>query len=403
LKPGFLILVFYIFLNAPCSCFGQSKEDKLVIDFYGDSIPLKIYLPVIGPAITSLSDSAIQSFYNRIENDTEQTVVKHLLDYKEKHQLDDWLYYQLIRATAERITPKAANYQRYTLYKWYLLVKSGYATTISIRNDRLLLYIQSNDEVFNIPFRMQDGKQYICLNYHDYRVINFEKEPFTSLNISIPGAKRAFSYRVSRLPDFKSKDYAVKELQFEYYQTAYHFKVMLNNQIKKVFKNYPVVDYQTFFNIPLSQITYRSLIPLLRENTSKMSKKDGIDYLMRFTRYAFAYQTDTKVYGEEKRLSPEQTLLSDNSDCEDRAALFFYLVKEIYDLPMIVLSYPEHITIAVEFDQPGRDPIKYNGKNYWICEPTPQGKDLPIGQSLPSLRKVSYDVVYAYNPLAKQH
>ncbi|MEJ7680265.1 MAG: hypothetical protein WKG06_20905 [Segetibacter sp.] len=131
-----------------------------------------------------------------------------------------------------------------------------------------------------------------------------------------------------------------------------------------------------------------------------MNQKNGVDYLMCFTRYAFGYETDTENFGAEKRLSPEQTLLYDNSDCEDRVALFFYLVKELYNLPMIVLSYPQHVTIAVEFDKPIGHPIIYNGNKYWVCEPTPQRKDLRIGQSLLSLHKVPFDVVYAYTPKA---
>lgn len=400
MKRAILIVFFYALSNYPSSSFCQNKENSIAVDFYGDSIEMMMDVSTIGPAITLLSDSIIQSFYNRLNTDNTQPVVTALLNYREKYKLDDWLYYQVIRSTAEKISPKSVNYQRYTLLKWFLLVKSGYATTISIRNDKLLLYIQTNDEVFNIPYRIQDGKQYICLNYHDYGVIDFEKEKFISLNIAIPGAQNAFSYHVNTLPDFKLENYSAKELKFEYYQTAYHFKVMMNNQIKKVFKNYPVVDYKTYFNIPLSKLTYSSLIPLLKQNIGKMRQKDGVDYLMRFTRYAFSYQTDTKNYGEEKRLSPEQTLLSDDSDCEDRAALFFYLVKELYNLPMIVLSYPEHITLAIEFDKLPGEPIKYNGKNYWVCEPTPQRKDLQIGQTLPSLRKVPYDIVYAYNPAA---
>ncbi|MEJ7682224.1 MAG: hypothetical protein WKG06_31120 [Segetibacter sp.] len=105
-----------------------------------------------------------------------------------------------------------------------------------------------------------------------------------------------------------------------------------------------------------------------------MNQKNGVDYLMRFTRYAFPYEKDTENFGAEKRLSPEQTLLYDHSDCDDRAALFFYLVKELYNLPMIVLSYPEHISIAVKFDKSIGNPIVYMGNDYSICEPTPQKK-----------------------------
>jgi hypothetical protein len=119
---------------------------------------------------------------------------------------------------------------------------------------------------------------------------------------------------------------------------------------------------------------------------------------MRFTRYAFLFEADAKIYGNEKRLTPEQTLLFEQSDCEDRAALFFYLVKEIYNLPMIVLAYPEHVTVAVKFDKPVGKPIIYNGEKYSVCEPTPQKEDLALGQQIPTLTRSSYEVVYAYNP-----
>ncbi len=382
----------------PVIAYNQGKGCIMRMNFYGDTIEIPVNPSFIAPLNSPLSDSSVLSFYTNIDHATYQPVINALLDYKNQHQLDDWLYYQLIRSAAELISPKSANYQRYTLYKWFFLAKSGYASTISINNDRLLLYVQSDDEVFNIPYHIKNGKQYVCLNYHDYHTIDFDKEKFTAVNIYIPGAAKAFSYKVNKLPDFKPADYTVKELQFDYYQTQYHFKVMLNRQIKNIFKNYPVVDYETYFNIPLSKMTYSSLIPLLKENIKKMNQKNGVDYLMRFTRYAFAFETDTDNFGAEKRLSPEQTLLYDNSDCEDRAGLFFYLVKELYNLPMIVLSYPQHITVAVEFDKPIGHPIIYKGNNYWVCEPTPQSQDLSIGQTLPSLRKVPFDVVYAYSP-----
>jgi hypothetical protein len=59
------------------------------------------------------------------------------------------------------------------------------------------------------------------------------------------------------------------------------------------------------------------------------------------------------------------------SDCDDRVALFYYLVKEIYNLPMIALLYPTHVTMAVPFDKPVGAPVLYKGKKYSICEPTP--------------------------------
>lgn len=377
---------------------AQTGRNTQLINFYGDSIFLQTPAsPALGNK-NKLSEPVIINFYEELKKQGFATIVENLVAYKKEHQLDDWLYYQLIRTVAGVITPKAANYHKYTLIKWFLLKQSGYDATISYFNNKMLFYVQTDEEVFEVPYHMKNNKQYVCLNYHDYGEIDFKKESFKEVKVEPGKSLIAFTYKITRLPEFKPENYAVKELQFDYGQHDYHFKVLVNDQVKKIFANYPVVDYAFYFNIPLSKTTYGSLIPLLRENIKGMSQANGVDYLMRFTRYAFAFETDTKNFGKEKRLSPEQTLLYENSDCEDRAAFFFYLVKEIYDLPMIVLSYPEHITIAVQFSKPVGNPIYYKGNEYSICEATPQRLDLKLGQSIPHLKKVPFDVVYEYRP-----
>ena len=229
----------------------------------------------------------------------------------------------------------------------------------------------------------------------------FGKQRFTEISFHPPEAVNGFSYKIRQIPDFKPAEYQEKSVQFTYYQQNYQFRIRLNPQVNALFNNYPVVDYESYFNIPVSKETYSSLIPALKKNIAGMSVKNGVDYLMHFTRNAFKFETDSEIFGNEKRLTPEQTLLYENSDCEDRAALFFFLVKEIYNLPMIVLAYPQHVTVAVKLDKPVGTTINYNGLEYSICEPTPQKQDLNIGQLIPELRKKAYEVAYAYMPSHK--
>jgi len=400
MKILYFILPFFI------SCFlcgyGQNNTSAIRFSFCDEPIEFSFERSHIIDFASPLSEESIQSFYSDLSKTDYQSVISTIGSFRKEHQLDDWLFYQLIRKTAEQISPKAQNYNRYTLYKWFLLAKSGYNTTLSISGDRILFYVQSNDSIYNVPYHYKNGKQYVCLNYHDYgNNIDFEKNKFSEVAINIPEAKNSFSYKIRKLPDFKPTDYEEKSLRFYVDQTEYDFKIKLNPQIKAIFTNYPVTDYESYFNIPLSKETYTSLIPLLKKNVKGLKVKNGVDYLMRFTRYAFLFEPDSVNFGGEKRLSPEQTLLYDYSDCEDRAALFFYLVKEIYDLPMLVLSYPKHITIAVKFDKPFGKPIIYNGEKYMICEPSPQKNDLTIGQLIPEVRHAVYEVVYAYNPKIK--
>ena len=376
----------------------QYRSSAIQFDFCGAMIRFDLDKSAIQQIQAPLSPQSIQSFHTAVNNEYYQPVIKALLAYKEKYKPDDWLYYQLIRKTAQFISPKADDYVRYTLYKWFLLTQSGYDAMLALSESRILFYIRCDENIYNIPTRLNNGKQYVCLNYHDYGNIDFQKEKFTPVNVPGIEGGQIFSYKIRQLPEFTPQDYQEKDLHFTYYDNEYHFKVKLNPQIKTLFTNYPTVDYESQLNIPLSKETYQSLIPLLRKNVKGMATKNGVDYLMRFTRYAFLFETDSENFGSEKRLSPEQTLLYEQSDCEDRVALFFCLVKEIYNLPMIVLSYPKHVTIAVQFDKPMGKPIIYNGNKYSICEPTPQKEDLPIGRSLASLRKSPYEVVYHYTP-----
>jgi hypothetical protein len=395
-----LVIIF----SCTCGSNGYAQSQNSVIHFEFCDVPVEFRFDTsrLGDFTSPLSDKSIKSFYKQLSESDYQPVISAVVSYKKEHKLDDWLFYQLIRRAAEHISPKSENYNRYTLYKWFLLAKSGYNTTLSISGDSILFYVQSNDSIYNIPCHYKNGKQYVCLNYHDYGSnIDFEKIKFSEVPIDVMEAKNTFSYKITRLPDFRASDYEEKNLQFYVDQTEYDFKIKLNPEIKKMFTNYPVTDYESYFNIPLSKETYSSLIPLLKKNIKGLNVKNGIDYLMRFTRYAFLFEPDSINFGKEKRLSPEQTLLYDHSDCEDRAALFFYLVKEIYDLPMLVLSYPKHITIAVKFDKPVGKPIVYNGESYTICEPTPQKEDLHIGQVSSDLQKISYEIVYAYMPKKK--
>ena len=379
---------------------AQTNPGEFRFSFYGDSIDLQSNTDFEIPFSGTPSAAAIKEFYQKIDASSYQGLVSSLCQYKERYKLDDWLFYQLIRQTAQHLSPKGENYIRYTLYKWFLLSKTGYNAMLTVSGDKILFYVQSDEMVYNIPYRMKDGKQFVCLNYHDYGSnIDFDKNRFSEIGIAVPEAKKGFTYKITRLPDFVPADYTEKDIQFDYYQQHYDFKVKLNADIKKIFANYPVVDYSYYFNIPLSKETYESLIPELRKTVKDMTVKNGVDYLMRFTRYAFLFKPDTEAFGGEKRMSPEQTLLFDESDCDDRSALFFYLVKEIYNLPMIVLNYPNHVTVAVEFDKPIGNPIVYNGKKYYVCEPTPQRTDLPIGKLLPQLKKEPYEVAYEYNPL----
>jgi hypothetical protein len=388
-------IILFLTIAPPLS---KAQGYNTSFELYNKTFNLYIDSSLLLQDTVKLTEDYINASFIRLNESNYHSVLDSLTTYKEKHELNDWLYYQLIRKTAETISPKKDNYERYTFYKWFLMVKSGYDARLTIANDRIIFYVYNNEDIADIPFIMFKNRKYMCLNYHDYDHANLNDVPPYDM-IGVPEAKKAFSYKVTRMPDFKPENYKEKKIEFNYKHRAYHFNVKLNPEVDAVFKNYPGVDFESYFNIPLTKETYSSLIPLLKKNVLGMGQKKGVDYLMQFTRYAFLYQNDEDNFGKEKRLSPEETLFSKYSDCDDRAALFFYIVKEIYNLPMIALLYPTHITMAVQFDKPVGDPILYNGKVYSLCDPTPQKEDLSMGKMSAKLKLLNYQVVYSYQPV----
>jgi hypothetical protein len=269
---------------------GKSQTNTpFNVEFLGDTIAINYVQSPYYLLQSPLSEKNIQDFYSKVSSTDYQGMINTIAGFKDEQKLDDWLFYQLVRRTAQQICPKAQNYNCYTLYKWFLLTKAGYNAILRISENKILFYIQSDEMIYNIPFCIIGDKQFICLNYHDYgNDIDFDKEHFSTVDLPIENANKAFTYKVTNLPEFNSKEYVEKDITFNYSQEEYHFHIKVNPEVKKLFTNYPVADYSSHFNIPLSKQTYNTLIPALKDIVGRMNTRNGIDYLMHFHQVCFS-------------------------------------------------------------------------------------------------------------------
>ncbi|MEY4628957.1 MAG: hypothetical protein RLZZ595_1283 [Bacteroidota bacterium] len=373
---------------------GQTNlRDSISINYFGTQHHLFIEKEKIKASISGISNEqpinadSISRYLAPISNKINQL--------KTELELSDWLTYQLIRRIAEQITSKYVDYTEYTVLKWALLASSGYEPAIFTSNDKILLYVMSPDTIYNLPNKVIEGKQYVCLNYHDYGYqVNFMKEKFNERFSNLKKNGASFHYTIQKLPSFQRESYIEKEITFSYKQKKQNYRVLVNSEMQDYFTNYPVTEYRYQFNIPFSNTTYNSLIPNLKSNLEKLSVEDGVEYLMLFVRDGFQFETDTKLFGREKRLSAEETLAYNSSDCEDRSALFFLLVKELYNLPMAILSYTEHVNVGVMLPKNKGYTIQFNNKTFTVCEPTPQLRNKGIGWLPNAIKKQPFEIAY---------
>ncbi len=215
----------------------------------------------------------------------------------------------------------------------------------------------------------------------------------------IAGSDHLFSLTDQRFPHYTATKTVQRRVWFEYQRRTYYYTFQSDPDYLDLYTDHPNAGLEPIFSAPLSPQAYSSLLPQLRKDLSAYTQYKGIEFLMAFTRTAFPYESD-KDNGIERYLTPEQTLFAPTSDCEDRAALFYYLVKEIYNLPMVVVLYPTHISVAVGLNKTYGKPILFDGRSYSVCEPTNTDNSLKIGEFLEHLEDSQYDIVLHYTPPA---
>ena len=81
-----------------------------------------------------------------------------------------------------------------------------------------------------------------------------------------------------------------------------------------------------------------SILPPLQDAIQGKTETDAANILLNFVQTAFLYQTDHEQFGYEKPFFVEETFYYPYCDCEDRAVLYAYLVKELLGLDIVLLN-----------------------------------------------------------------
>jgi hypothetical protein len=121
-----------------------------------------------------------------------------------------------------------------------------------------------------------------------------------------------------------------------------------------------------------------------------------LEVLVSLTRSGFRYQEDTKYFGRSKPMVPEELFSYPYSDCEDRSALFYALVRELIDLPMVVIAYDDHLSVAVAADRVEGDNFSFQGRRYVFCDPTGPANSSVIGRIPPGYEKAKFQIIGQY-------
>ncbi|MFK7981033.1 MAG: hypothetical protein AB8G86_13690 [Saprospiraceae bacterium] len=369
---------------------NQAYNQTLSIPFYSEQIEL-VYHPDIKQSFKGkLEEQTIVQYYEALEESSHESLVNALKIQKKRLALNDWLAYELTQKAVAEIFNQHAQKEK-TLATWFLLSKLGYDTRLAFFKNEAFIYVRSLEDIYETPLIEDQGNKFVGLTEMQYKRTVSSKGVYLLNFLAAPNGQ-PFSFSLSSLPQLKSNEQQ-KKFDFEWKTNKYELTVQCDQTLVNIMEKYPVIGEVDYLKTPFSPILRKSLLPQIAEIIAGKTTKEALEILVSFTRSAFIYKEDEVYFGRSKPMIREEVFFYPYSDCEDRSALFYGLVESLLDLPMIIVAFPDHLTVAVALDQPIGPSIQYKGKKFYIVDPTGPSNSSEIGRIPKGYEKQSFEIL----------
>ncbi len=373
---------------------GASNIHTIEFSFYSKEVSLKYDQSILFNMFVYSDEKTCMDFFNTMEKSNFGILLQELNDKKAEWQLNDMLFYELMRSSIKKIYRyRGDNFK--TLANWFFMAKAGFDTRLTYRNSQIFLYVAVDEEIFEAPLIEMEGKQFVNLTYFDFPRHNIDGVFYVVDKLPVKGG-RSFSFHLKELPKFET-DLREQVISFKYDGNVYKIPVDYDAALVRLMRKYPTFSEKYYLEVPLSDVASKSLVKNFKRITRDKTELQTLEMILTFTRSAFSYKEDNAAHGKNKPMIAEEVLHYKYSDCEDRSALFYNLAKELLGLPMIIVAYSNHLTIGMALDENVGPPLHYKGRKYTICDPTGPTNSPKAGIYPEGYENQTYQVIGSFN------
>ena len=363
-----------------------NKQD-ISFNFFGTDLGFSVDESVKSARYYPQNQEGIASFFNAAAKSEYENIILSISSIKNSMRLNDWGVYLLVEKFSKKLF---SNPDDAKLMSWFVFNKLGYDVRVGLAKKQVTLMFYSKKIIYStLNYNFSNKKFYVLSHYDKSRVGRLY-----SYKQSYPEATKAFDLSLKELPKFnrsaKSKSLWFKS-KGEVFTTTYNY----NQNLIDFMATYPQADYDTFFNAPMDEISYANIARDIKKHIDGMKASVALNFVLSFVQNAFVYERDNQQFGREKVMFAQETLYFKKSDCEDRAILFSYLVKELFGYSVVGVKYKDHMATALYIPLEG-DSVKVGRKKYVIADPTYINSN--IGQSMPKYRSVRPESFIALRP-----
>lgn len=360
------------------------KVSRLTVPFFGNDVAVAVGTASELSLIT-IGESDVSDAWTKLcSNNNYQLLIQDCMQIKDKLRLNDWAYVELARSIASKVYNDSRPNERAFL-EMFILTQSGYRVKIAKIGNQLSLILATSGMIYGAPYITIGGvNYYICEHLGD----RASKGIFTYRN-EFANSKTLIDLHIQQSLNFETDEF---QHTFTAKENALEIKSEVNMNLINFYKKYPQCDLEVYARTPMSKELKETIFPIFRQAISGKSKTEAVSVILNFVQTAFGYKTDREQFGYEKPFFLDEVFYYPYNDCEDRAILFSFLVKDLLKLDTVLLDYPQHIATAVCFDEDIKgDYLTIEGKKYTICDPTFIGA--PIGACMPEFRDVSPKII----------
>lgn len=365
---------------------NTSSIQSVTIDFYNQKLDFSMPTTYRGLRLDGLSERAIAKFWTALADNGYGFYVGQCHDKITQLLLNDWATYELAVNIATEVFQN--HHAEQTVFTVFLLNQLGLDARIGRTNSQLLMLIPARTRIY--------GRKYIdCdnISYYLFSSYPLEQQNLTSLTtyqVPFPADIQPLDLNIYQPIRFVSNPSNV------IYQTSYWGKVVpfqVNQNAIRFYSHYPQVDVAVYANAQMSEELLDWAKRQIKPTLDEYSDYEAVSMLLYYLQTEFEYATDADQFGYEKPFFCEENFFYPKNDCEDRAILLSYLVRNLTGRKIILLDYPNHIATAVNFSENDLTGDYYlvDGEKYYVCDPTYMGAS--IGESMPEYKEVRADII----------
>lgn len=306
-------------------------------------------------------------------------IIRSLQSLAMTYGLNDWFAFELVRNYTKA---SCKNPSSRIVLQHFLLVNMGYDVRLASCGEQLLLLVPFYQQVYERSYLVIAGKKYYAFyddstsKIHNTGVYTCRLPNATdkgrNIDLTIRGGN--IGIKTGVVHRFSMSDGKISLQGF------------VDAGTMKAIRRYPQTDIPFYAMSTIDANFHQSLLAQVSEQIRGCSEKESVSKILHFVQYAFDYATDEEQHGYEKPYFIEENFYYPKNDCEDRAILFAFLVRNVLGLVVHLVQYPGHECTAVNFttSQINGDGYMYKGMAFYICDPTYIGAS--IGQCMPNYR-----------------